>query len=87
MVADIIRPSRFSVDPQLVGPVHRMRLANANATNSFHVVRHGLDEVAAEGAAGLRRADDLGELAERLSRQMRCLMDETRRFVQVLRAD
>lgn len=87
MVADVIRPVQFSVDPEVAGPVHRMRLANANAANNFHAVREGLACVAAEGAADAARADDLGQLAARLSMQMQRLIGETRRFVQVLRAE
>lgn len=87
MGAEIIRPVQFSADPQVAGPVHRMRLANANAANSFHHVREGLVAVAAASEADETRAAALAFLADRLSLQMRRLIDETGRFVQVLRAE
>ena len=82
MTAEIIRPARFSVDPQVASPLQRMRLANANAANGVLAVREGL--------VGLGQDEDLErarELAEALGVQMRWLADETRRFIDVLRAD
>ncbi|EKV31349.1 hypothetical protein C882_3722 [Caenispirillum salinarum AK4] len=86
MVAEIIRPAAFSVDPAQAGPVQRMRLANANAANAFHAVEDGLHDVTAESAADERRAAELSRLAATLSRQMDRLIEETRRMTTVLRA-
>lgn len=86
MVAEIIRPAAFSVDPATAGPVQRMRLANANAANAFHRVEDGLEDVSTDSAANERRAESLTELAATLSRQMDRLIEETCRMTTVLRA-
>lgn len=86
MVAEIIRPAAFSVDPATTGPVQRMRLGSANAANAFHQVEDGLEAVATDTIAHERRAESLRELAVQLSRQMDRLVEETRRMTAVLRA-
>lgn len=85
MTAEIIRPVRFSVDPQVAGPIQRMRLANATAANSFLAVHEGL--VSMQQDEDLERARELADLAEALGSQMRRLAEETRNFIDVLRAD
>ncbi len=85
MTAEIIRPARFSVDPQVASPLQRMRLANANAANGVLAVREGLVGLGQD--EDLERARELADLAEALGVQMRRLADETRRFIDVLRAD
>lgn len=87
MVAEIIRPPQFSVDPLEVGPVQRMRLGSAGAANAFNAVENGLAEVDQESHEEERRAADLMALSETLSLQMHRLVQETDRFVRVLRAD
>lgn len=87
MTAEVIRPSRFSMDPETAGPVQRMRLGAATAANAFHTVSDGLTGVDEAARTEAGRAGDLADLAETLGRAMSRLVEETGRLTRVLRAE